>query len=82
MFYLDGAHSPESMEVCANWFSLAVKEDNRQQSCSSNQENGNFRTSSEVVPLNPGKTSAKDSAQVRNNSNMHLFDNILTLRIH
>ncbi|XP_043723302.1 folylpolyglutamate synthase-like isoform X2 [Telopea speciosissima] len=28
IFYLDGAHSPESMEVCAKWFSNAVKEDN------------------------------------------------------
>ncbi|KAI3933394.1 hypothetical protein MKW98_006753 [Papaver atlanticum] len=27
VFYLDGAHSPESMEVCGNWFSLAIKED-------------------------------------------------------
>ncbi|GFQ01054.1 folylpolyglutamate synthase [Phtheirospermum japonicum] len=27
VFYLDGAHSPESMDVCANWFSLATKED-------------------------------------------------------
>ncbi|KAK1436161.1 hypothetical protein QVD17_01937 [Tagetes erecta] len=26
VFYLDGAHSPESMEVCANWFSLAIKD--------------------------------------------------------
>lgn len=25
IFYLDGAHSPESMEVCARWFSNAVK---------------------------------------------------------
>ncbi|XP_010552856.1 PREDICTED: folylpolyglutamate synthase [Tarenaya hassleriana] len=25
VFYLDGAHSPESMEACAKWFSLAVK---------------------------------------------------------
>ncbi|XP_042753511.1 folylpolyglutamate synthase isoform X2 [Lactuca sativa] len=24
VFYLDGAHSPESMEVCANWFSIAI----------------------------------------------------------
>lgn len=24
-FYLDGAHSPESMEVCARWFSGAAK---------------------------------------------------------
>ena len=26
IFYLDGAHSPESMDVCARWFSNAVKE--------------------------------------------------------
>ncbi|XP_057982665.1 folylpolyglutamate synthase isoform X1 [Malania oleifera] len=25
IFYLDGAHSPESMEVCARWFSNAVR---------------------------------------------------------
>ncbi|XP_017178025.3 folylpolyglutamate synthase isoform X3 [Malus domestica] len=25
IFYLDGAHSPESMEVCGRWFSTAVK---------------------------------------------------------
>ncbi|KAI7735075.1 hypothetical protein M8C21_004944, partial [Ambrosia artemisiifolia] len=35
VFYLDGAHSPESMEVCANWFSHAIKEDNEQERCSS-----------------------------------------------
>ncbi|OWM87461.1 hypothetical protein CDL15_Pgr022572 [Punica granatum] len=31
VFYMDGAHSPESMEVCARWFSLAVKEDDQRQ---------------------------------------------------
>ncbi|XVE99640.1 hypothetical protein REPUB_Repub03eG0217300 [Reevesia pubescens] len=30
VFYLDGAHSPESMEACAKWFSLCIKEDNQQ----------------------------------------------------
>lgn len=25
IFYLDGAHSPESMEACAKWFSNAVE---------------------------------------------------------
>ncbi|XP_074279795.1 folylpolyglutamate synthase-like isoform X2 [Silene latifolia] len=30
VFYLDGAHSPESMEVCAKWFSHAIKEDEQQ----------------------------------------------------
>ncbi|KAK9700080.1 hypothetical protein RND81_08G216100 [Saponaria officinalis] len=29
VFYLDGAHSPESMEVCAKWFSRAIKEDDQ-----------------------------------------------------
>ncbi|XP_072996019.1 folylpolyglutamate synthase-like isoform X1 [Typha latifolia] len=26
VFYLDGAHSPESMEMCARWYSHAIKE--------------------------------------------------------
>ncbi|KMZ74412.1 Tetrahydrofolate synthase [Zostera marina] len=26
-FYLDGGHTPESIEVCARWFSLAMEED-------------------------------------------------------
>lgn len=29
VFYLDGAHSPESMEECAKWFSHAIKRDNQ-----------------------------------------------------
>jgi len=29
VFYLDGAHSPESMEICAKWFSHATKDDGR-----------------------------------------------------
>ncbi|CAL9229331.1 unnamed protein product [Arabidopsis halleri] len=29
VFYLDGAHSPESMEACAKWFSVAVTGDNQ-----------------------------------------------------
>ncbi|GMH15374.1 hypothetical protein Nepgr_017215 [Nepenthes gracilis] len=29
IFYLDGAHSPESMEVCGRWFSNVTKEDQR-----------------------------------------------------
>ncbi|KAL0383064.1 UNVERIFIED_CONTAM: Folylpolyglutamate synthase [Sesamum calycinum] len=34
VFYLDGAHSPESMDVCANWFCLATKEDSPYNQCS------------------------------------------------
>ncbi|KAH9315017.1 hypothetical protein KI387_023644, partial [Taxus chinensis] len=29
IFYLDGAHTPESMEVCAKWFSSAIKIDSQ-----------------------------------------------------
>ncbi|KAF5473234.1 hypothetical protein F2P56_009860 [Juglans regia] len=32
IFYLDGAHSPESMEVCAKWFSSAVNENKKSSS--------------------------------------------------
>eukprot|EP00257_Ricinus_communis_P019046 XP_015577914.1 folylpolyglutamate synthase [Ricinus communis] len=35
VFYLDGAHSPESMEACARWFSLAIKDDNQQHTLNS-----------------------------------------------
>ncbi|XP_042514292.1 folylpolyglutamate synthase-like isoform X3 [Macadamia integrifolia] len=38
IFYLDGAHSPESMEVCAKWFSSAVKEDNISSSSFGNEK--------------------------------------------
>uniref|UniRef100_A0A0D9XL84 Folylpolyglutamate synthase n=1 Tax=Leersia perrieri TaxID=77586 RepID=A0A0D9XL84_9ORYZ len=30
IFYLDGAHSPESMEICARWFSCVTKKDEEQ----------------------------------------------------
>uniref|UniRef100_A0A2P2MCF1 tetrahydrofolate synthase n=2 Tax=Rhizophora mucronata TaxID=61149 RepID=A0A2P2MCF1_RHIMU len=29
VFYLDGAHSPESMVICANWFSWAIEGNNQ-----------------------------------------------------
>ncbi|CAH9087720.1 unnamed protein product [Cuscuta europaea] len=40
IFYLDGAHSPESMEACARWFSTAVLENKNlslSSSCFKNQ---------------------------------------------
>ncbi|KAL7583384.1 hypothetical protein Lser_V15G44164 [Lactuca serriola] len=48
VFYLDGAHSPESMEACGNWFSLAIKEPNL-------LKNNN----AEIVPINPSENSAQ-----------------------
>lgn len=60
VFYLDGAHSPESMEVCGKWFSLAIKEDNQQQTL-------DFQPSSQELAQNhqvPYGRSRKNSAQV------------------
>ncbi|KAL5209782.1 hypothetical protein ABZP36_005405 [Zizania latifolia] len=45
VFYLDGAHSPESMDICVRWFSHVTKDDRRvpssmvqSQSCGNSQK--------------------------------------------
>ncbi|CAM0870988.1 unnamed protein product [Alopecurus aequalis] len=44
VFYLDGAHSPESMEICARWFSNVTKEDSEvPSSMKQPQTSGNSR---------------------------------------
>ncbi|KAG8073117.1 hypothetical protein GUJ93_ZPchr0006g44239 [Zizania palustris] len=44
VFYLDGAHSPESMEICARWFSHVTKENRRMPSSMvQSQSCGNFQ---------------------------------------
>ncbi|GJU80694.1 folylpolyglutamate synthase isoform X8 [Tanacetum coccineum] len=58
------AYSPENMEVCAHWFSLAIKEDHGQQSFLSNQESDSSGTSNELVPIKHGETASKDSVQI------------------
>lgn len=65
VFYLDGAHSPESMEVCANWFSHAVKEDDGHQRGSCNQKLDDSRASSELIHNSPRDSSRNDTAQVK-----------------
>lgn len=66
-FYLDGAHSPESMEACAGWFSRAVKEVPDQSSVQSFSLK--LQTLKEVCGngnVRPGKTeSEKTSKKVR-----------------
>lgn len=62
VFYLDGAHSPESMEVCSGWFSLAIKEDSQQPL--NYQPQDNSISSHELVQRHPGKRSRTNSAQV------------------
>ncbi|XP_056176138.1 folylpolyglutamate synthase-like [Syzygium oleosum] len=62
VFYLDGAHSPESMEVCAKWFSLAVKEENEPQNWC-NQQGGDSKSANTMLGNNYGKSSGKISTQ-------------------
>ncbi|CAA0812795.1 Folylpolyglutamate synthase [Striga hermonthica] len=57
VFYLDGAHSPESMEACAGWFSSAVKENQNHLSAHLNNVSSNGH-------LRPGKN---DSVKISKN---------------
>lgn len=63
VFYLDGAHSPESMEVCAGWFSLAIKEDSRQQYLSHYPQDDS-RVPHDLIQRQPGERSRKNSTQI------------------
>ncbi|XP_073288375.1 folylpolyglutamate synthase [Primulina huaijiensis] len=61
VFYLDGAHSPESMEVCAKWFCLASKEDANSQS---KTENNDSTASPDSRLLNTYGTSRRNYTQI------------------
>ncbi|RDX78244.1 Folylpolyglutamate synthase, partial [Mucuna pruriens] len=61
VFFLDGAHSPESMEACAKWFSLAIK-DQDQILFHQKPDNSNF--SNQVVKMHHGETVQKKSTQI------------------
>ncbi|XP_028214582.1 folylpolyglutamate synthase-like isoform X2 [Glycine soja] len=61
VFFLDGAHSPESMEACARWFSLAIK-DQDQILFHQKLDNSNF--SNQVVKMRNGETVQKKSTQI------------------
>lgn len=65
VFYLDGAHSPESMEVCAKWFALAIKKDNEHRKTPSNQLPDNSSISEEALHVSLSESSRKNSSQVR-----------------
>ncbi|XWS56625.1 hypothetical protein CRYUN_Cryun09bG0102400 [Craigia yunnanensis] len=62
VFYLDGAHSPESMEVCAKWFSLCIKEDNQQPNL--NYQAQDYTESSNEVAQKHIDERSKDTAQI------------------
>lgn len=63
VFYLDGAHSPESMEVCAKWFSLAIK-DNRLPKSLNDRAHDNSRASHESICGYHAESSRKNSTQI------------------
>ncbi|KAK7276322.1 hypothetical protein RIF29_17461 [Crotalaria pallida] len=73
VFFLDGAHSPESMEVCARWFSLAIKEYNPDQILL-HQQHDNSKFSHEVVKMHNS-----DNRALRKSTPILLF-NCLTVR--
>ncbi|KAJ6900281.1 folylpolyglutamate synthase-like isoform X1 [Populus alba x Populus x berolinensis] len=63
VFYLDGAHSPESMEMCAKWFSLAVKEDSQKKAFNHPPQN-NSGSTIELAQGNPKERDGKISMQI------------------
>lgn len=65
VFYLDGAHSPESMDVCAKWFSLAIRGDYKQHnSYASNHGHNELGTSHDSGEISHYEASKKSSTQV------------------
>ncbi|KAJ1422268.1 Mur-like, catalytic domain superfamily [Sesbania bispinosa] len=61
VFFLDGAHSPESMEACAKWFSLAIKD---QDQTLLDQQPDNSKFSNEMVKTHQGERAQKKSEQI------------------
>ncbi|OIW14193.1 hypothetical protein TanjilG_21333 [Lupinus angustifolius] len=61
VFYLDGAHSPESMEACARWFSIAIKD---QDQTLFHQKPDNSKFSNEVVKMHHGEKAQQKSTQI------------------
>ncbi|KAK6929405.1 hypothetical protein RJ641_005610 [Dillenia turbinata] len=59
VFFLDGAHSPESMEMCGRWFSLAIREDNHKSKLSNNSSS--FQDPEQGLQ---NRTSRKPSTQI------------------
>ncbi|KAK9169855.1 hypothetical protein Syun_001995 [Stephania yunnanensis] len=69
IFYLDGAHSPESMEACARWFSKAVKE----------SESSRFEIIGESVE-NSGRSLERENLHSRKTSKQFLLFNCMEVR--
>ncbi|KAK9123860.1 hypothetical protein Sjap_013462 [Stephania japonica] len=63
VFYLDGAHSPESMEVCGKWFSLTIGEVVQQNNSFEGQLQDNSRDPHGLVQKDPNEAS-KNTKQI------------------
>ncbi|KAJ9175780.1 hypothetical protein P3X46_014296 [Hevea brasiliensis] len=63
VFYLDGAHSPESMEVCARWFSLAIKNDNQQNTLNLPSQN-NYQSMLDCIDKHHDRRSGKNFMRI------------------
>ncbi|GLT89092.1 hypothetical protein SLE2022_070920 [Rubroshorea leprosula] len=63
VFYLDGAHSPESMEACARWFSLASNEGNLQNMLNS-EARDHSESFNELAQWHTDESSRKSTVQI------------------
>ncbi|CAK7325761.1 unnamed protein product [Dovyalis caffra] len=63
VFYLDGAHSPESMDMCARWFSHAIKEDSQEKTFNYPPQN-NLGSAMELVQGHHDDKYGKSSMQI------------------
>lgn len=64
VFYLDGAHSPESMDVCAKWFSFAIKEESKQHESLSYPVHKDSRSLDKPVQTNHQEISGKSCTPI------------------
>lgn len=76
MFYLDGAHSPESMDACARWFSNAVKAEKTTLQASSFSEVNNLENISGKTCIENNEWKGNKTTKQVNISSMILLLNL------
>lgn len=64
VFYLDGAHSPESMEACANWFCSVVKGNHKSLQCFRDKNMDRDSGNDDPVKVQQEAESTKVSKQI------------------
>lgn len=73
VFYLDGAHSPESMEACANWFCSVVKGNHKSLQCFRDKNMDRDSGNDDPVKVQQEAESTKVSKQVFSKINIILW---------